>query len=62
MNDFDPRKPNIARIYDALRDGKDNFAPDREAADAIREMAADGAAGRARQPGVPLPRGTVPGG
>jgi hypothetical protein len=24
---FDPRKPNIARIYDALRDGKDNFGP-----------------------------------
>lgn len=42
MTDFDPRKPNIARIYDALRDGKDNFAPDREAADAIREVAADG--------------------
>ena len=42
MTDFNPRKPNIARIYDALRDGKDNFAPDREAADAIQEMAADG--------------------
>jgi hypothetical protein len=39
---FNPRKPNIARIYDALRDGKDNFGPDREAADAIREIAADG--------------------
>jgi hypothetical protein len=42
MTDFNPRKPNIARIYDALRDGKDNFAPDREAAGAIRGMAADG--------------------
>jgi hypothetical protein len=42
MTDFDPRKPNIARIYDALRNGKDNFGPDREAADAIRDMAADG--------------------
>jgi S-adenosyl methyltransferase len=42
MDDFDPRKPNIARIYDALRDGKDNFGPDREEADAIREIAADG--------------------
>lgn len=39
---FNPRKPNIARIYDVLRDGKDNFGPDREAADAIRTMAADG--------------------
>jgi S-adenosyl methyltransferase len=42
MTDFDPSKPNIARVYDALRDGKNNFWPDREAADAIREMAADG--------------------
>lgn len=42
MAAFDPRKPNIARIYDALRDGKDNFGPDRDAADAIREIAADG--------------------
>lgn len=42
MSAFNPRKPNVARIYDALRDGKDNFGPDREAADAIRAMAADG--------------------
>ena len=39
---FNPEKPNVARIYDALRDGKDNFGPDREAADKIRTMAADG--------------------
>ena len=30
MTAFDPGKPNVARIYDALRDGKDNFGPDRE--------------------------------
>ncbi|MGH3277759.1 MAG: SAM-dependent methyltransferase [Trebonia sp.] len=42
MTAFNPGKPNVARIYDALRDGKDNFGPDREAADAIRTMAADG--------------------
>jgi hypothetical protein len=42
MAAFDPSKPNIARIYDALRDGKDNFGPDRDAAEAIREIAADG--------------------
>jgi hypothetical protein len=42
MTDFDPSKPNIARVYDALRDGKDNFGADREAAEAIRQMAADG--------------------
>jgi hypothetical protein len=42
MTAFNPGKPNVARIYDALMDGKDNFGPDREAADAIRTMAADG--------------------
>lgn len=42
MAAFDPSKPNIARIYDALRNGKDNFGPDRETADAIREIASDG--------------------
>jgi S-adenosyl methyltransferase len=42
MTTFDPTKPNVARIYDALRNGKDNFGPDREAADAIRAIAADG--------------------
>jgi hypothetical protein len=30
--DFDPGKPNAARIYDYLLGGKDNFAADREAA------------------------------
>jgi hypothetical protein len=29
---FDARKPNIARAYDYLLGGKDNFAPDRELA------------------------------
>jgi S-adenosyl methyltransferase len=41
MTDFDPSKPNVARVYDALRDGKDNFEADRAAADAMRQMAAD---------------------
>jgi S-adenosyl methyltransferase len=40
-DDFDVTKPNIARIYDALQDGKDNFVRDREAADAIKEMEED---------------------
>jgi hypothetical protein len=28
--EFDPRKPTVARVYDALIGGKDNFGPDRE--------------------------------
>ena len=28
--DFDPKKPSIARVYDYLLGGKDNFASDRE--------------------------------
>jgi O-methyltransferase involved in polyketide biosynthesis len=30
--DFDPRTPSIARVYDYLLDGKDNFAVDRDVA------------------------------
>jgi O-methyltransferase involved in polyketide biosynthesis len=30
--DFDPNTPSIARVYDFLLDGKDNFAVDREVA------------------------------
>jgi len=32
MADFDPTVPSIARVYDYLLDGKDNFAVDREVA------------------------------
>ncbi|HEX6472833.1 MAG TPA: SAM-dependent methyltransferase [Streptosporangiaceae bacterium] len=32
---FDPNVPNIARIYDYMLGGKDNFAADREAAEQI---------------------------
>jgi hypothetical protein len=28
--DFDVSKPNVARVYDAMLGGKDNFAADRE--------------------------------
>jgi hypothetical protein len=42
VHDPSPRpdfaKPSGARIYDYLNGGKDNFAPDREAADAIEAM------------------------
>lgn len=30
MGEFDPKKPSIARVYDSLIGGKDNFALDRE--------------------------------
>jgi hypothetical protein len=33
--DVDPSRPNIARVYDYLLDGKDNFAADRAVADQI---------------------------
>ena len=42
--DFDPRTPSIARVYDYLLNGKDNFAADREVAErllAVAPLAAD---------------------
>ncbi len=44
---FDPTVPNVARIYDALLGGKDNFAADREAARKLLD-AVPGAARAAR--------------
>jgi hypothetical protein len=46
--DFDPTVPNIARIYDWLLGGKDNFAADRQAAARLLE-AVPGAAVAARE-------------
>src|SRR5580765_5264867 len=37
--DFDPTTPSIARVYDYLLDGKDNFAVDREAAEKLKAVA-----------------------
>ena len=37
--DFDPTTPSIARDYDYLLDGKDNFAVDREVARRMRAVA-----------------------
>jgi len=34
-DDFDPSRPNVARVYDYLLGGKDNFAADRVVADRI---------------------------
>ena len=37
--DFDPTTPSIARVYDYLLDGKDNFAADREVAERLLAVA-----------------------
>jgi O-methyltransferase involved in polyketide biosynthesis len=37
--DFDPNTPSIARVYDYLLDGKDNFAVDREVAGKLLAVA-----------------------
>src|SRR6266700_6795081 len=37
--DFDPSTPSIARVYDYLLDGKDNFAADREVAERLLDVA-----------------------
>jgi O-methyltransferase involved in polyketide biosynthesis len=41
--DFDSTKPSIARVYDFLLDGKDNFAVDREVAQKLLTVAPDSA-------------------
>jgi S-adenosyl methyltransferase len=46
--DFDPTVPNVARVYDWLLGGKDNFAADREAAAKLLD-AVPGAAVAARE-------------
>ena len=42
---LDVTKPNIARVYDAFLDGKDNFAADRDVVKLTLEIAPDAAAG-----------------
>lgn len=39
MPDFDPTVPSIARVYDYLLDGKDNFAVDRAVAEKLLAVA-----------------------
>lgn len=39
MADFDPNTPSIARVYDYLLNGKDNFAADREVAERLLAVA-----------------------
>jgi hypothetical protein len=41
MLPFDPAVPNVARIYDVLLGGKDNFGPDREAAGRLMRLVPD---------------------
>jgi hypothetical protein len=42
---IDVTKPNIARVYDAFLDGKDNFAADRAVVELTLQIAPDAAAG-----------------
>jgi SAM-dependent methyltransferase len=42
---IDVTKPNIARVYDAFLDGKDNFAADRDVVKLTLQIAPDAAAG-----------------
>src|ERR1700743_2487351 len=37
----DAREPNIARVYDALLGGKDNFAADRQVVESVRRISPD---------------------
>jgi hypothetical protein len=43
MTGFDRSVPNVARIYNALLGGKDNYASDREAAERILKIEPDSA-------------------
>ena len=45
---FDETKPNVARVYDALLGGRDNFAADRECVRRLLSFA----------PAAPMPRGS----
>jgi hypothetical protein len=42
---IDVTKPNVARVYDAFLDGKDNFAADRAVVELTLQIAPDAAAG-----------------
>jgi hypothetical protein len=50
-NGIDISRPNVARIYDYLLGGKDNFTVDREAAKKLLAVTPD-MAGIVRDPGV----------
>jgi hypothetical protein len=43
--EIDPRTPSIARVYDYLLDGTDNFPADREVAQRLLAVALDAVAG-----------------
>ena len=59
--DFDPTTPSIARVYDYLLHGKDNFAVDREVGGAADGRGSAHGRGDAGEPAVPGPRRDVGG-
>ena len=60
--EIDTSRPHPARMYDYYLGGKNHFAADREVAEKVAGQRALGTHRGAREPGVPRPRGPVPGG
>ena len=58
---FDPSVPNPARVYDYWLGGKDHFPADRAVAQEVIRHRPQVVTGARANPGVPGPRGGLPG-